>query len=120
MTNPGERVTALDIDIDKLTLEELRSLKVQVDRAIGSFESRRRKEALAAAERAARELGFNLAELTGRGGKSRRAAPAATGENPPKYAHPDDATQTWSGRGRRPRWVTEQLDAGRSLEDLLI
>jgi len=100
-----------------MSLEDLRALRTQIDRAISSFETRRRKEALAAAERAAREMGFNLADLTSGSGRGRRGS-AAAGESAPKYAHPEDASQTWSGRGRRPRWVTEQLEAGKSLEDL--
>ncbi|WP_425415751.1 H-NS family nucleoid-associated regulatory protein [Paracoccus chinensis] len=26
--------------------------------------------------------------------------------------------QTWSGRGRRPQWINEALEAGRTLDDL--
>jgi len=110
----------VEIDVDNLPLDDLRALKMRVDRAIASFDARRRKEALAAAERAARELGFNLSELTGGAGRGRRNAGATGGAGrAPKYAHPEDATQTWSGRGRRPRWVIEQLEAGRDLDDLL-
>jgi len=109
----------VEIDVDNMSLDDLRALKTRVDRAIASFDARRRKEALAAAERAARELGFNLSELTGAGRGRRNAGGAAGGERAAKYVHPADATQTWSGRGRRPRWVTEQLEAGRSLDDLL-
>ncbi len=106
----------MEIDVDNMSLDDLRALKTRVDRAIASFDARRRKEALAAAERAARELGFNLSDLTGTG-RGRRGASGA--ERPPKYINPQDATQTWSGRGRRPGWVVEHLEAGRNLEDLL-
>lgn len=109
----------MEIDIDDLSLEDLRALKTRVDRAIASFDARRRKEALAAAERAARELGFNLSELTGATRGRRNAGGTAGEERVVKYVHPENATQTWSGRGRRPRWVIEQLEAGRSLDDLL-
>lgn len=27
----------------------------------------------------------------------------------PKYRNPEDASQTWSGRGRQPRWIAEAL-----------
>ena len=106
----------MDLDLEKYSLDDLRALRTKVDRAIGSFETRKRREALAAVEEAARQHGFNLNDLTGKAtGRARRAsAPSDV-----KYAHPDDASQTWSGRGRRPRWVTEMLDAGRSLDDLL-
>ena len=37
-----------------------------------------------------------------------------------KFQNPDDASQTWSGRGKKPRWVTQMLTAGKSLEELLV
>jgi DNA-binding protein H-NS len=36
----------------------------------------------------------------------------------PKYR--DDAGNTWSGRGKQPKWVVAALASGRSLESLLI
>ncbi len=36
---------------------------------------------------------------------------------PPMYKK---GNQTWSGRGRQPKWVKECLEAGGKLEDLLI
>ncbi len=102
----------MPIDLDALSLSELRDLRNKVERAISSYEDRRRKEAMAAIESAAREHGFNLAELTGiKLSKSKVAA---------KYANPEDASQTWSGRGRKPRWVQEHLDNGKPMGDLEI
>jgi DNA-binding protein H-NS len=38
----------------------------------------------------------------------------------PKYQNPDNPSQTWTGRGRTPRWVTQMLETGKRIEDLLI
>jgi DNA-binding protein H-NS len=38
----------------------------------------------------------------------------------PKFANPDDPSQVWSGRGKRPQWVTQKLASGLTLEDLSI
>ena len=38
----------------------------------------------------------------------------------PKFANPDDPSQVWSGRGKRPQWVTEKLASGLALEGLSI
>ena len=35
-----------------------------------------------------------------------------------RYRHPDDPNLTWTGRGRKPVWVIEWLDAGGTLEQL--
>lgn len=37
-----------------------------------------------------------------------------------KYANPDDPAQTWTGRGRKPAWLHEAIEAGKSIEDLEI
>lgn len=103
----------MSTDFDKMSLKEMRDLRTKLDRAINSYEDRRRREALTAIEEAAKEHGFNLAELTG-------SKPRKPGSVAPKYAHPEDPTMTWTGRGRKPRWVQESLDAGKSLDDLLI
>jgi len=104
----------MEIDLDRLDLKELKDLRAKVDRAIVGFEDRKKKQALAELEETARKLGYSLAELTALGG-TRRRKPAA-----PKYANPADASDTWSGRGRRPRWVTAALAAGKGLDDLAI
>ncbi|MEY9183929.1 DNA-binding protein H-NS [Bradyrhizobium sp. USDA 326] len=38
----------------------------------------------------------------------------------PKYQNPRDPSETWSGRGKQPRWLKAQLRAGKKLNDLLI
>jgi DNA-binding protein H-NS len=37
-----------------------------------------------------------------------------------KYKNPNDVSQTWTGRGRKPVWVQALLDEGFSLDDLAI
>ena len=36
-----------------------------------------------------------------------------------KYINPKDHAQTWSGRGRPPKWFSEAIEAGASEESLL-
>jgi DNA-binding protein H-NS len=38
----------------------------------------------------------------------------------PKYQNPDDPSQTWAGRGAKPRWLREMLDTGMSIDNLRI
>src|SRR4051812_9908746 len=35
----------------------------------------------------------------------------------PKYRNPDQPSETWSGRGKQPRWLVAQLSLGRRIED---
>lgn len=63
----------------------------------------------------AKAEGFTIEELfSGRAGrKTRRPAK-------PKFRNPADHAQTWSGRGKRPRWFNAALTAGKKEKDLLI
>ena len=104
----------MDIDLDKLSLKELKDLQARVAKEIAGFEARKKNEALLELEEKAKELGFSLAELTGASAVRKRAPAVA------KYVNPDDPADTWSGRGRKPRWFVAALAAGKSPENLAI
>ena len=38
----------------------------------------------------------------------------------PKYRNPDRPSQTWAGRGKKPRWMVAQLGSGKRLDDFRI
>ena len=38
----------------------------------------------------------------------------------PKYKNPKNPTESWSGRGKQPLWVREQLKSGKKLDQFLI
>ena len=104
----------MNINLDKLSIKELKDLRNQVEKAIASFEDRRKAAAVAELEEQAKKMGFSLSELTGAASSKKRKSAA------PKYANPDDPAQTWTGRGRRPRWVEAALAKGKSMDDLAI
>lgn len=38
----------------------------------------------------------------------------------PKYRNPADSTETWTGRGKQPKWLRAQLISGKKLSDFAI
>jgi DNA-binding protein H-NS len=38
----------------------------------------------------------------------------------PKYSNPSDPSQTWSGRGKMPRWLKTQMEFGKTVDDFRI
>lgn len=104
----------MTIDINHLSLKELKDLQSQVAKAISSFVDRKKKEAIAELEELARAKGFTFAELTGIAAPRKRAPATA------KYANPVNPAETWSGRGRKPRWFVAALNAGKKPDDLAI
>lgn len=103
----------MDIKWDALSLDELKDIRAKATKAIDGFEARKRKEALAAVEAKAAEMGFSLSELTG-------ASKAKGSKAAPKYCYPENPAKTWTGKGRQPNWVKDALANGASLDDLLI
>lgn len=104
----------MSIALENMSLKELKALHAQVGRLIETFEDRRKQEALRELEDKARALGFSLDEIVG-AKAARKRAPARA-----KYANPANRAETWTGRGRKPRWVEAALKAGKSLSDLAI
>ncbi|QPH54746.1 H-NS family nucleoid-associated regulatory protein [Pontivivens ytuae] len=104
------------IDLEKLSLEELKQLEKDVQAAIVSFEKRKREDALAAIAAAAKEHGFNLSDLV----SEEKPAKGRKQPLPPKYQHPENPSKTWSGRGRQPDWIKDGLASGKALDDFLI
>ena len=35
----------------------------------------------------------------------------------PKYRNPAEPSETWAGRGKKPRWLTAQLKSGKRIDD---
>ena len=38
----------------------------------------------------------------------------------PKYRNPERPAETWSGRGKQPRWLVAHLESGRRIDDFAI
>ena len=103
------------IDLTGMSRKDLEKLKADVEKTLRDLSKTEMKEAKKAAEKAAAKFGFTLNELTGSANKGGKKAAAA-----PKYANPDDASQTWSGRGRQPQWYKDAIAAGKSPEKMEI
>jgi DNA-binding protein H-NS len=105
----------VDTNFNDLSLKELKDMQSQIAKAISSFEDRRKRQALAELEDIVRAKGFSsLAELTG------APTPRKTTASVAKYANPANRSDTWSGRGRKPRWFIEAMAAGRKPEELSV
>jgi DNA-binding protein H-NS len=99
--------------LDRMSYKDLQELELKVKKAKASAQDRTRNELREKLEAMAAAQGFKIADLFGgRGGKGRKVAA--------KYVNPDDAAETWTGRGRKPRWLSAKLKDGDKIEKLLI
>ena len=106
--------------------EQLQELDVvQLQEAAKIIERERKKREKEARKQAQREIkevaaryGLSLEEIA-TGGSAGSSASSTKRKIPPKYRHPETG-QTWTGRGRKPKWVEAWEAEGGSVEDLRI
>jgi DNA-binding protein H-NS len=100
-------------DPERMSFKELQEFELKVKKAKAGVQERSRSELRQKLESIAAEAGFKISDLFGgRGGKGRKV--------PAKYANPDNASETWTGRGRKPRWLAARLKAGDRIEKFLL
>jgi DNA-binding protein H-NS len=96
-------------ELRRMGVEDLWGLHLEVTEVLGQRLEAKRK---LVDERIMR-LSQKLPEMVQ---KPRRSYPPVL----PKFHNPDDPSETWAGRGKKPRWLTKQLRAGRRLDDFRI
>ena len=100
------------VNVDKMSLKDLLELEAKVQKAINTARDRERSEVKQTLAALAEKRGFSVSELFG--GRGRGKSSAA------KYVNPDNRSETWTGRGRKPRWLTAKLQDGGKMEKYLI
>jgi len=110
------QIAELETALDTMSLADLKTAAPMIDAKIAEREKAEKDVVKAELAELAKSKGFDMADLFG-------DTPKATKERKPvapKYRNPADASQTWTGRGRKPKWVVEALDAGGNMDDFLI
>jgi DNA-binding protein H-NS len=97
-------------DLKSMSVDELWSLNDFVSLAL----ARRISAEKARLNQRLRQLGLGAAphKLS----HARRPYPKVL----PKYRNPAEPSETWAGRGKKPRWLTAQLKSGKQIDDFRI
>ena len=103
-------------NIENMSYAELTAMQTRIERAKVERQSAERAALKQKMADMAKEHGFDMRELfDGRMGKGKRGKVAI------KYRDPSNAANTWTGRGRMPRWMTAATKGGKAKkEDFLI
>jgi DNA-binding protein H-NS len=96
-----------------MSLEELQDLSNAIEDELGRRKVEARKQALVQMKELAASIGMTLEEVI-----TYTSAKKTKGE--PRFQNPENSSQTWTGRGKRPAWVKEALGKGKALDDLKI
>ncbi|MCG8392464.1 MAG: H-NS histone family protein [Pseudomonadales bacterium] len=117
----------MNMNLDELSIEELEKLIKQAEAALDKKRKAELKNAQAVLEKMAKELGVEPEQLLKANEKKKTRGKKATkkkaGVRRPakvKYRDPNNSSNTWTGRGKRPLWLQDALAKGAKLEDFAV
>jgi DNA-binding protein H-NS len=109
------------LNLDAMSIDEMWKLHEETSRVLAvrlTMEKRQLEKKLA-------QLGREkeLRPLDPIDTRSLNGAPRVRRKYPrvfPKYRNPKEPFETWSGRGKQPRWLAAALNTGRTIEEFMI
>lgn len=119
----------MSMNIDTLSPQELAALIKRANTRRKILAKRKpANQTKAAVAKLLKSAGWTFEELFGK--STAAPAPAKKAGKPkkggsraavaPKYRNPGNHAETWSGRGRQPRWLTALTAAGHKMDEYLI
>ena len=107
-------------DLDAMSTDEMWHLHVEIGRLLSVRLTSEKRELEKRLARLRRERELPQSEATNGQSKDtareRRNYPRVL----PKYQNPSAPSETWSGRGKQPRWLAAALKTGYTIEDFVI
>jgi DNA-binding protein H-NS len=100
------------MNLKSMKIDALVELKNRIDAVLASKVSDER-----------RSLESELAKLTRfdtGGTRSKSVGRGVRGKVAPKYRNPENPSETWAGRGLKPRWLAAAIKSGKKLDDFSI
>ena len=132
----------MSVNINNLSTKELADLIVEANKRKKILAKRKpAAQVKSAVAKFLKSTGWSFDELYGKPGAANPAAAAAAtattaaatapktrkstkgrslGKVAPKYRNPANAKETWTGRGKQPRWLAAETSKGKKLEEFLI
>ncbi|HEX7370855.1 MAG TPA: H-NS histone family protein [Rhodanobacteraceae bacterium] len=102
------------IDVSSLNKKQLRELIRKANGRMKNIDKEQVSKVKAKVDALLKAEGVTFAQIYGK-----RRGGGKLGKVAPKYRNPK-GDETWSGRGKRPRWFVAALKGGKSEKDLLI
>ena len=132
----------MSVNINNLSTKELADLIAEANKRKKVLAKRKpAAQVKAAVAKFLKSTGWTFDELYAKPGAAKPAAAAAAGATAapagapkarkstkgrslgkvaPKYRNPANAKDTWTGRGKQPRWLAAETSKGKKLEEFLI
>ncbi len=93
------------INYDKMSVKELTDIIAKATKALNAAKDRERADLKHKIASLAENAGFSVGELFGARGRGKSVAV--------KYMNPDNRSETWTGRGRKPELARRKTQQGR-------
>ncbi len=106
------------LDVTRLGFDALLDLKQRIDHEITTRQDHEIATLKGKVSAVASALGVSLAALLGI--KAESAEKKSKRHARIKYRDPENADNTWTGRGRPPKWLQEKLEQGASKEQFQV
>ncbi len=111
--------TGKKFDLDVMSTDEMWQLHIEIGRLLSVrliSEKRELEKRLARLRRESEMPQLEAAMVGQNPPRERRKYPRVL----PKYQNPNEPSETWSGRGKQPRWLTAALKTGHTIEEFII
>lgn len=105
------------MDLDKMSPQQLQELITKAEKQKQKLHRNRIGEVRKSITAKAKAEGYTIEQLFGKGSKASKKTGTPV---PAKYRNKADPSQTWSGRGKRPRWLADAIAKGKKLTDYAI
>ena len=109
------------MDISKLSIKELQELQALIPDEIKSRKLQEKNNVIKEMVELAAKHGYKLEELIGQTQAGTSASKSGTRKPARiKFRSPVAPALCWTGRGKKPVWVTAWLNQGKSLDELKV
>ncbi len=105
-------------DISNMSVEQLKRLQLEAEALIASKKDQAIEDAYNQILAIAESVGLSVDQIVEFGSVKRKKGTRKAVE--PRYRNKGNTEETWTGRGKQPRWLVAQLEKGAKLEDFLI
>lgn len=105
-------------DLSNLSVDELKRLQLEVEALIESKKDQAIEDAYNQIMAIAENVGLSIEQIMEMGAQKRKQTTRKSVE--PRYRNRNNPEETWTGRGKQPRWLVAELEKGANLEDFLI
>ncbi|MBH1540570.1 H-NS histone family protein [Stenotrophomonas maltophilia] len=121
----------MTIDVSGLSAKELKALITQAEKQQTKVLTRPKAAAMRAKiNQYVKDHGYTIEELygavstassdTSKKRTGRKPTKSAGSKVAPKYRNPANPSETWSGRGRQPKWLAALVQKGKEPSEFLI